>query len=69
MQFFDFDYAAKNGAEAELRRLLAARFLTPEDAALVNLPEAETFLRSPLFAAMRTSPRIYRAQRFATNIF
>ena len=64
MQFFDFDYAAKNGAEAELRRLLAARFLTPEDAALVNLPEAETFLRSPLFAAMRTSPRIYREQRF-----
>lgn len=64
MQFFDFDYAAKNGAEAELRRLLAARFLTPEDAALVNLPEVETFLGSPLFAAMRTSPRIYREQRF-----
>lgn len=64
MQFFDFAYAAKNGAAAELRRLCDARFLTPEDAALVNLPEVETFLRSPLFAKMRAAKRIFREQRF-----
>ena len=64
MQFFDFAYAAENGAAAELRRLVDARFLTPEDAALVNLPEVEAFLRSPLFAAMRKAPRIFREQRF-----
>ena len=64
MQFFDFAYATKNGAAAELRRLCDARFLTPEDAALVNLPEVETFLRSPLFAKMRAAKRIFREQRF-----
>lgn len=64
MQFFDFDYAAKNGAAAELNRLCEARFLTPEDAALVNLPEVEAFLRSPLFAKMRAAKRIFREQRF-----
>lgn len=64
MQFFDFTYAAENGAAAELRRLVENRFITPEDAALVNLAEVECFLRSPLFAEMRAAKKLYREQRF-----
>ncbi len=64
MQFFDFAYARTNGAESELQRLTDARFLTAEDAALVNLDEVKTFLASPLFADMCRAKRIYREQRF-----
>lgn len=64
MQFFDFENAAQNGAKAELARLTAMHFLTAEDAALVNLPEVEVFLRTSLFAEMRTAAQIFREQRF-----
>ena len=64
MQFFDFENAAQNGAEAELERLTEQRFLTEDDAALVNLYEVKAFLRSELFAKMRSAKRIYREQRF-----
>lgn len=64
MQFFDFENAARCGAEAELARLRTAGFLTAEDAALVNLREVERFLHSPLFAEMRAATRIFREQRF-----
>ena len=64
MQFFDFAYARASGAEAELKRLTDARFLTAEDAALVNLDEVKSFLASPLFSDMCAAKRIYREQRF-----
>ncbi len=64
MQFFDFENAAENGAKAELSRLTEKHFLTEEDAALVNLTEVEAFLKSDLFAKMRSADRIYREQRF-----
>lgn len=64
MQFFDFTYAAENGAKAELRRLTEKHFISPEDAALVNIGEVDAFLCSPLFGEMRAASKLYREQRF-----
>ena len=64
MQFFDFENAAKNGARAELARLCENRFLSESDAELVEIGEVEAFLKSELFAKMRSAERIYREQRF-----
>ncbi|MBQ4150603.1 MAG: UvrD-helicase domain-containing protein [Clostridia bacterium] len=68
MQFFDFENAAENGAAAELERLKEKRFISEEDAALVNLDEVDIFLASPLFAQMRNSKKLYREQRFNLNL-
>ena len=64
MQFFDFENAFQNGAEAELARLKDNRFITEEDASLVNLDEVKNFLSSPLFVRMRAATKIFREQRF-----
>lgn len=64
MQFFNFENAAKNGAEAELRRLASLGFLSREDAALVRTDEIKRFLESDLFAKMRAAKTLYREQRF-----
>ncbi len=68
MQFFDFENAAANGAAAELERLVSKRFLTDEDAALVNIEEVKAFLASKLFNEMRAADVIYREQRFNLNL-
>ncbi|MBR5539291.1 MAG: UvrD-helicase domain-containing protein, partial [Clostridia bacterium] len=64
MQFFDFDNAVKNGAEAELCRLVEKRFITEDDAKLVNLDEVKVFLSSKIFDRMRNAKKIFREQRF-----
>ncbi len=64
MQFFDLEYASLNGADAELERLVKNRFITKEDATLVNIDEVKTFLSSSLFAEMQKAKRIFREQRF-----
>jgi len=68
MQFFDFENATKSGVEAELKRLADNRFITEEDAALVNLEEVKSFLSSPLFAKMKNAEKIYREQRFNLHL-
>ncbi len=64
MQFFDFENAAQNGVCAEISRLTEKGFITNEDASLVNTDEVNTFIKSSLFAEMRSATRIYREQRF-----
>ena len=64
MQFFDFENAAESGAKAELDRLVEKRFITAEDAKLVNITEVEAFTTSTLFHEMRNAKKIFREQRF-----
>lgn len=67
LQFCDLSRLAE-GAERELSRLAHARFLTPEDAALVRLDEVEAFCRTPLFARMQAARRLRRELRFHAEL-
>ncbi len=64
LQFCDFENLQKAGAEAELARLRACRFISDEDAALVRLDEIEVFARSPLAAKMLAGGKLWRELRF-----
>ena len=63
-QFCDLDNLKKNGAEAELSRLKAGKYLSEEDCTRVRLKEVDAFCRSELFEAMLGAKRIWRELRF-----
>lgn len=64
LQFCDFEYAERNGAQAELDRLVAKKFL-PENLAKILYPEElEAFLVSDLFEKIKRASKIIREQRF-----
>ena len=67
LQFCDFERVLSAGVKEELARLAEARFMTREDAELVNVRQLETFFGGKLFARLRKAKRVYREQRF--NIF
>ena len=64
LQFCDFVRLKEKGAEAELERLLAERFLAPYKAKLVRLDEIERFRAAPLLDELLSAKRIYRELRF-----
>ena len=66
MQFCDYDALMKNGAEAELSRLVEKRFISKEDAALVRLSEIELFRESEIFKRLLSCREIMRERRFNT---
>ncbi len=69
MQFFDIESLCKNGAEAELSRLVKEEFISKENAELVLLDEIEKFTESPLFCEMKDAgERIMREFRFNTYL-
>lgn len=57
----------KARVEAELGRLLAGRFITPQDAARVRQEELVSFALSPLASRIRGAARVLREFRF--NVF
>ncbi len=64
LQFCDFEYAERNGASAELDRLVAKKFLPENLAKILYLEELEAFLVSDLFAEIKRAKKIIREQRF-----
>jgi ATP-dependent helicase/nuclease subunit A len=64
MQFFDIDGLVKNGARAELSRLVKCGFISDEDGKRVRIKEIEAFARSELFWQMQSAKRLYREFRF-----
>ena len=68
MQFCDLDYFSKNGAQAELVRLVREGFISEEDSERVRLDEIELFLRSELLSEMRSAKKIYRELRFNVKL-
>ncbi len=68
MQFCDFAALRERGAEQELDRLVKGRFLSPEDAALVRLPEIEAFAASPLLREIISAKKLWRELRFHVHL-
>ncbi len=68
LQFCDFERLQSEGAEAELSRLLAMRFLSEEDAKLVRMEEIGKFCVSDLARRMRDAKKLYRELRFHVRL-
>lgn len=68
MQFCNFEELEKNGAAAELQRLVERRFISEEDAKIVYLPEIELFIKSDIFREMRDSKEVLREKRFNSRL-
>jgi ATP-dependent helicase/nuclease subunit A len=64
LQFCDFENAEKNGAKAELSRLVEKRFIAPQVAELINLKQIEKFFESNFYTILKTAKTTYREQRF-----
>ena len=66
LQFCDLERAAA-GVEAELDRLIEARFLSPEVRGAVRMDELKRFFESDFYKTLKNARRILRETRF--NIF
>ena len=64
LQFCDFNNAEKNGAKAELSRLIDKKFIAPQVAELINLKQIENFFKSDFYSTLKTAKKTYREQRF-----
>ena len=64
LQFCDFEYAEKNGAKAELSRLVEKRFIAPQVAELINIKQIEKFFESDFYSSLKNAKKTYREQRF-----
>ncbi len=67
LQFADWT-AAREAPQEELSRLRAARFLTDEQAAAVDLARVRRFFASPLASRIFASPRVLREYRFTAEL-
>lgn len=68
LQFCDFEYAHKNGAQKELRRLEEKRFLPQNAASLIYTEELERFFNSELIEKILSAKKIIREQRFNVEL-
>lgn len=68
MQFCDFEAVTKNGAVAELARLVDRGFIDRSSAELARLDCIETFFASELCRQIRSSSRVYREYRFIVDM-
>lgn len=64
LQFCDFQNAEKNGAKAELSRLVDKKFIAPQVAELINLKQIELFFESKFYSTLKSAKKTYREQRF-----
>ena len=64
LQFCDFQNAEKNGAKAELSRLVEQKFIAPQVAELINLKQIEKFFNSDFYSTLKNAKKTYREQRF-----
>ncbi len=64
LQFMEPEGLATAGVEAELSRLVTARYLSPATAALVDKAHLKRFAESELFCRMRRAPMLRREFRF-----
>ena len=64
MQFFSMENLEKNGASAELDRLVTQGFISVDDGKRVRIREIEKFAKSSLLDEMKQAKNIYREFRF-----
>ncbi len=68
LQFCDLQNLKKNGASAELKRLVDKGFISKKDAERVRCGEIEMFRESKLMQKMLEAKKLYREFRFTTAI-
>ena len=64
LQFCEPERLYRNGVEVELDTLVRDGFISPQDKGRVRLGEIRRFLRSRLFAEMRSAKSVHRELRF-----
>ena len=62
--FSRLENAEKNGAKAELSRLVEKKFIAPQVAELINLKQIEKFFDSEFYGVLKNAKQTYREQRF-----
>ncbi len=67
MQFCDFE-RAKADPEAEILRLLSARFITGQQAESIDPKKVKTFFESGLYSKLEASPFVKRELRFLQSL-
>ena len=67
LQFADYA-AAREDPAAELRRLEEARYLTPEEAAVIPLTAFSAFFRSETMGRILAADRVWREYRFFDTV-
>ncbi len=68
LQFFNVDAFIKDGAKAELSRLVREEFISEEDKERVRIDEIELFKKSALLQKMRCAKKLYREFRFSVML-
>ena len=64
LQFCDFARAEMLGVQAELERLIAERYLSPNTATLVRPEELERFFKSKFYRSLKSATQLRRETRF-----
>ncbi len=64
LQFCDFEKAEANGVRAELSRLIAERFLSPDTETAVRMDELEGFFKSDFYRSLKAAKELRREVRF-----
>lgn len=67
MQFANFDFVERNGAEAEAKRLLDIKMITIEEYELLSFNHIKAFFTSPLYKEIRKTKELYREKRFSLS--
>ena len=64
LEFCDLPNLTPDGIDAEMDRLVAKQFITPETAAIANKKALRAFAASPVIARVREASRVLREQKF-----
>ncbi len=67
LQFMDFD-AAEQDIQAEMNRLVAQRFFTPQEAEILQPNMLSRFFKTELYHRMRASGKSWRERRFLVSL-
>ncbi len=68
MQFADYEGLLKNGARAELDRLIKEKFISEKDGKIIRLSELEVFAKSELIRDMTSAKKVWRELRFNVRL-
>ncbi len=68
MQFCDLENLARVGVSVEIERLVAEKFISPDDSARIRREELEAFSKSRLFSDMIGAKGLWRELRFNVRL-
>lgn len=68
LQFADFGLCERDGCEKEADRLYEKRFITKKQRAILRTETLDRFFKTPFYARMRDSARLFRERRFNLKV-